>query len=113
VHAAELAFAQVHASAAEQGVATLAALLFDLGKTFDPVLSFDEVRTASPLASHRMTPLRLRRAYEVLGRMNPAAAESFRAVIAANPGSAVGGPPEVAALAERVRAAVRQSWSLK
>ncbi len=110
VCAGELAWAHSAPGDPLRGVATLAALLFDLGKAFDPVLARDKLRVLKPLAAHPMTAYRLRRAYDALVCLAPAMGEILKAVIETNPGSAVGGPPEVAALTERVRAAVRQSW---
>lgn len=116
VQAAELALAQNHADQAARSVAAMGALLFDIGKVFDEKLSDDSGRLQEVLMPHRLTRVRLKRAYEAGGVLEPALSAEpvglLRAVLEANPGSAVGGPPEVAQLASCVRDAVERAWSL-
>lgn len=111
VSAAELVAAQAMPEETCRSVAILSALVFDLGKAFQSQVSFDRPRTRRPLAPHSATEFRLRRAYEVLARLDPHAGELLLAVLKSNPGSAIGGPPEVAAITQLVRQAVTSSWS--
>jgi hypothetical protein len=116
VDAAELAFAHSHADHAARSVAAMGALLFDIGKVFDEKLSRDTGRLQQVLMPHRLTRVRLKRAYEAGDVLEPALSaepvELLRAVLEANPGSPVGGPPQVGQLASCVRAAVERAWSL-
>lgn len=117
VEAAELAFGQAHADQTARSVAAMGALLFDLGKVFDGKLSGDSGRLQQVLMPHRLTRVRLKRAYEVADALQPALSPEpvglLRAVLEANPGSVIGGPPEVARLAFCVREAVERAWSLR
>ncbi len=111
VHAAEIASEQPQASDSERGVAVMAALLFDIGKVFDGQLCDDRDRLRSVLLPHRQTRMRLERAYEVADAVQPGPAALLRSVLEANPGSAIGGPPEAARLAQSVRSAVERSFA--
>lgn len=113
VEAAELAFKDSNANDIERGVAVIAALLFDIGKTFDDKLSGDNGRLQQVLAPHRQTRFRLQRAFEFVGRVHPSSVDLLRAVLEANPGSAIGGPPEIARLAQCVRRCVERSFGFK
>lgn len=110
VEAAELAWRQVQADEPGRSVAAMAALLFDLGKVFDDRLTADLGRAQQVLAPHRLTRHRLQRAYEMVEAMYPQQTALLRAVLEPNPGSAVGGPPEVAGLAQTVRHCVESAF---
>lgn len=109
VRAAELAQAQDYPSDHERGLATLAALLFDVGKVFDPRLASDHERKSAGLRPHPMTPLRLERALSAVEGMWPALPDQMRRLLAAP--QAVGASAASARLARSVHAAVLQSWS--
>lgn len=113
VKAAELAFASTHSNEIERSVATMGALLFDLGKVFDDQLTNDGNRLRGVLLPHRLTRMRLQRAYDVAEAVQPGPAALLRAVLEANPGSAIGGPPEAARLAHCVRSAVERAFGLE
>ncbi len=113
VKAAELAFASEHSNDTERGVAAMGALLFDLGKVFDDELTNDGNRLRGVLLPHRLTRMRLQRAYDVAEAVQPGPAALLRAVLEANPGSAIGGPPEAARLAHSVRSAVERAFGLE
>jgi hypothetical protein len=113
VEAAEFAFGEPTDDETERGIAAMAALLFDIGKVFDETLEGDGKRLRQVLAPHRLTAFRLRRAYETVERLHPRALARLRAVLEANPGSAIGGPPEVGRLAQRVRRCVERSFDLR
>ncbi len=113
VKAAELAFASAHSNEIERSVATMGALLFDLGKVFDDQLTNDGNRIRGVLLPHRLTRMRLQRAYDVAEAVQPGPAALLRAVLEANPRSAIGGPPEAARLAHCVRSAVERAFGLE
>lgn len=107
VRAAELAYAQDCGSEHERGLATLAALLFDIGKVFDRRLASDQEHRSAGLRPHPMTPLRLERVFGAVETLWPTLPDEMRSVLAAP--QAVGASATSARLARSVHAAVLQS----
>ena len=105
VRAAELAHAQHYASERQRGVATLAALLFDLGKVSEGVLRADSTRCAAGLTPHPLTARRLERALAVIEPLQPAMTATLRSLLA--PAAAEPADPT---LAQQVSEAVQRSW---
>lgn len=104
VHAAELAYAAQHPSEAERDAATLAALLFDLGKLAHPQVGHDLLRAGPELEPHAMTRLRVLPACDLLERHDAVLANTVRGLL-------VPGSDEVDfSLYQRVRHAVERSW---
>ncbi|MBA3591600.1 hypothetical protein [Methylibium sp.] len=104
VHAAELAYTAQHPSEAERDAATLAALLFDLGKLVDPQVGHDLLRAGPELEPHVMTCLRVLPACDLMERHDAVLASTVRGLL-------VPGSDEVDhSLYQRVRHAVERSW---
>lgn len=104
VHAAELAYSAQHSSETERDAATLAALLFDLGKLVDPQVGHDLLRAGPRLEPHVMTRLRVLPACDLLERHDAVLASTVRGLLV--PGSDELDP----SLYQRVRHAVERSW---
>lgn len=97
-------------SARALGLAALAALLFDLGKTGDPQLSADASRAEGALltlAPHRLTARRLEQPIAQARRLAPQLADELEAALFA-PASAQS--PDAQLAARLAREAVLQSW---
>ncbi|MBA2722516.1 MAG: hypothetical protein H0U56_06375 [Methylibium sp.] len=106
VHAAELAYAAWHPSEPERDTATLAALLFDIGKLADPHVGWDLPREGPDLEPHFLTRLRALPACDLVERHEPALARAVRSLL-------VPAADEEAdsRLRQSVHLAVTRSWS--
>jgi hypothetical protein len=111
VRAAEMARLGWHASEEERQRATLAALLFDIGKVWDTRLEFDRPRTQAELAPHRLTVAGAARAVDAVGQSHPEAAQAVRVLLASEQ-DATGwaGMGSWSRLRAIVREVVRASW---
>lgn len=107
VAAAELAHAQPHDSERDRGIATLAALLFDLGKTQEGQLVPDRRRLSLP-APHALTGRRVTQALDALESFEPHVVGELRLLLTATPATAL--PASTARLAAKVHAAVGKAW---
>lgn len=110
VEAAEHAWRQPYSDDQLRSIAAMATFLFDIGKVFDDTLAGDAARSRQVLTPHRLTRHRLQRAYDAVEGMYPKETSLLSAVLEANPGSAIGGPPEVAAVAQTVRRCVERTF---
>lgn len=113
VRAAEIAYAQCHATEQDRDLATLAALLFDLGKVQDPRLSMDAARLAGGLEPHHQTLWRLEPGLRQLDLVAPAVGAQLRALLGAtgSDATAEGQPLQpLQRLRTHVRQAVQASW---
>ncbi len=111
VCAAEIAYAQCHASEHERDLATVAALLFDLGKVGDRRLSADAPRSVGGLEPHAGTLPRLSQALQRLERVAPAVAGELQALLEkAPPDTSTGRGRRLQRLRIAVRQAVSASW---
>lgn len=95
----------------ERGVATLASLLFDIGKATDVRLQADRPRCWPELHPHAATVARLSRTLRRLARSQPFLAAELAELMAGD----LAAPsllftPGVVLLRNRVRRAVQQSW---
>ena len=104
VEAAERVFNDAHASRRERDAATLAALLFDLGKVLDPCLSPDKPRLEASLEAHPRAPLSFERALATVSGAQPDLADALRDLMVA---------PRRQGPAWSVRQAVQASWRLE
>ncbi len=110
VCAAEIAYAQCHATEQDRDLAAVAALLFDLGKVLNPHLSADAPRLAGglePVGQMLCLEPGLRR----LDHVAPSVATRLRAVLGATSAAATPEGQRLQQLRRRVRQAVRASWS--
>ncbi len=110
VCAAEIAYAQCHATEQDRDLATVAALLFDLGKVWNPRLTADAPRLAGglePVGQMLCLEPGLRR----LDQVAPSVAIRLRAVLGATSAEATVEEQGLQHLRRRVRQAVRASWS--
>jgi hypothetical protein len=105
VEAAERAFGAWHPSERERGIATVAALLFDIGKLADPKLGPDFVRTGPALAPHPLTRIRASRACDAVEHIDPSLADIVRRLL-----SPYQEPDGTERLRHRVHQAVADSW---
>ncbi|TDP60446.1 hypothetical protein [Roseateles toxinivorans] len=117
VRAAELAFGTLEgnpqATERERGLAVLLALFFDLGKTFDPVLSRDGSRAIAGLTAHRLSTHRLLRPLQRIERLNATMAEELRLLLNASELNVAALPAPLDRVTRAVHAAVKQSWTLE
>lgn len=109
VRAAELAHAMDYPSMQERSLATLSALLFDLGEAGDERLTDDRVRRQAGLRPHSMTARCLERAMCAVEVMQPKLPNELRNVLAAPQAACV--TTATVRLARQVHEAVLQSWS--
>jgi len=110
VCAAEIAYAQCHATEQDRDLATVAALLFDLGKVWNPRLSADAPRLAGGLEPFGLM-LGLEPGLRRLEQVAPLVATRLRAVLGAPSAEATSDGQGLQHLRRRVRQAVRSSWS--
>ena len=111
VRAGEMARLQWHASEGERELATLAALLFDIGKVWDSTLESDGPRTRFELAPHRLTVARASRAIDAVGQSHPEAARAVRVLLASEQDATGGaGMDRWSRLRTAMREAVQASW---
>ena len=111
VAAATLANRAEYDTERERGLATLASLLFDIGKATDPHLLADRARCWPELQSHSTTLLRLNRTLSRLAQTQPLLAAELGEVIAGDVLAPTElSPSQLIALRNRVRAAVQRSW---
>jgi hypothetical protein len=111
VAAANLASRSEYDNDRERGLATLASLLFDIGKATDLRLQADRPRCWPELHPHAATAARLSRTLRRLAQSQPFLAADLAELIAGDltdPGLLF--TPGVVLLRNRVRRAVQQSW---
>ncbi len=106
VAAAEHAFGACHPSERERGIATLAALLFDIGKLADPKLGPDFAREGPGLAPHPLTRIRALRACDGVEDIDPALADNIRRLL-----TGYQEPDGTERLRDVVHRAVAASWA--
>lgn len=102
VQASELAQAKPYQDEHERGLATAAALCFDLGKLSDAALAPDAPRFIEGPTPHPLTQRRLERALVAVEALHPRSARELRDLLMPT--------PRQRGLAQRVREAVRDSW---
>ena len=111
VAAATVASRSAYDKDRERGLATLASLLFDIGKATDMRLQADRPRCWPELHPHASTVARLSRTLSRLAQSQPFLAAEMAELIAGDltdPGLLF--TPEVVLLRSRVRHAVQESW---
>ena len=111
VAAATLASRSEYDKDRERGLATLASLLFDIGKATDVRLQADRPRCWPELHPHASTVARLSRTLRRLAQSQPFLAAELAELIAGDlTAPSLLFTPRVVLLRSRVRQAVQQSW---
>ena len=110
VEAAALANRGAYANAHDRGLATMASLLWDIGKVSDPRLQPDRTRAWPDLQPHPMTPWRLKRPLALLALSQPALAMEMGALLATTDHAVAPITHRTASLRNQVRRAVLESW---
>lgn len=113
VAAARLAHEGTYANERERGMATLACLLFDLGKVFEERLEPDEARLWPELQPHAQTSRRLQAPLLRVAHQHPELADEFACLLGCDDlGRPVSDFPHLAPLRKRVCDAAQQAWAL-
>ena len=108
VRAAELAHAQTYLNGRDRDLATLGALLFDLGKASDSSLAPDAPRLAQGIRPHPMTRPRLERALSAVQAIDPSLPKELRNLFAAPQAAVI--TAATVRLAAMMHEAIRLSW---
>ena len=108
VSAAKLASCHDGIGAYDRGLATLASLLFDIGKAMDPRLQVDQTRCWPELQPHRGTATRLQSALTRLASSRPQLAADLVDVLDGNDVLPATSP--MSRVRRQVQQAVQQSW---
>jgi hypothetical protein len=112
--AAELANQGQYSDARDRGLATIAGLVWDIGKMADQRLRGDFTRTWPELQPHKTTTLRMKRPLARLALSQPQLAAEVAALLAtaseAPTFSISPVPPRTASMRSQVKQAVRKSW---
>lgn len=110
VAAARVASQGAYASERERGLATLASLLFDIGKVFEERLEPDWVRLLPGLQPHAQTARRLQGPLLRVARMHPQLANDLAQLLGCHEVASAEPNLRLVPLRKQVRNAVQKAW---